>query len=153
MAPDYTVLQILVQIVRSFPSRAPIPGDTVEFASADSTAPCIYCIRCFKKCTVHLSAERVTQKPDERTRIAKTLGVQVSSKDEEPLLLPPRVSLEHAEASVRKTAMQQLVEQQNNDDSLLSAFLRHLYLSWRRRLKWYGWSCKSCNSSFLATQC
>ena len=65
-----------------------------------------------------------------KERIAKTLGVQVSSKDEEPLLLPPRVSLEHAEASVRKTAMQQLVEllQQNNGDSLLSAWVLLLTL-------------------------
>ena len=89
---------------------------------------------------------RTTSDQSTRERIAKALGVQNAtlrnSKNDtnkqeinDSILLPPRVALEHADASVRKAAMEQLVEQydhnNNNDDadnSLLAALLRHFVM-------------------------
>ena len=91
-----------------------------------------------------------------RERIAKTLGVNVtkiqssasadnSANGDESLLLllPPRVALEHADASVRKVAMEQLVEEyghgsnndHDDDGSLLAALLRHFVMEEEMEMK------------------
>ncbi|KAI2507685.1 hypothetical protein MHU86_6778 [Fragilaria crotonensis] len=83
----------------------------------------------YDKGIAHIVEKHRTSDHPTKERIAKTLGVTISSKTDESLLLPPRVALEHPEASIRKAAMEQLVEQSgNDDDSLLAALLRHFVM-------------------------